>query len=285
MLGKTGEKVSLLCLGGSHIGERSLSDEESIRIMRTAVDEGVNFFDNAYIYKRGRSEELMGRALRDGYRDKVFLMTKFYTTERDVESAREQLEESLRRLQTDYIDLWQVHQIHAPEHPRLVYENGLPEFMEKMREEGKVRYIGFTGHTRPEYHREMFERGYHWDTVQMPINPADHHWTSFEQSILPLALDKGTGVIAMKTMGGGDGTLVNQAGKFSARECLEYAMNLPVGTVCSGMDSMENLRENLETVRNFEPLAEEQVAAILSKAAPLADGGTYEPYKAKQLPA
>lgn len=283
VLGKTGAHVSLLCVGGYHIGQKSLTDEESIRLQRTAIDEGVNFFDNAYIYNDGRSEELMGRALRDGYREKVFLMTKHFAEERDAGSAQKQLEESLRRLQTDVIDLWQVHQIMEAHHPKGVYENGVLDVMVKAREDGKIRYIGFTGHSRPEYHQEMLDRGFDWDTVQMPINAFDHHWTSFQNSILPQAVKRNMGVIAMKTLGGSPGQFVNNANVLTADECLRYAMNLPVSTVVSGMDSLERLTANIATAKSFVPLTEEEVASILAKCAEAARDGQFEPYKKREL--
>jgi predicted aldo/keto reductase-like oxidoreductase len=283
VLGKTNEHVSLLCIGGAHIGGKALSEEESIALQRTAIDEGVNFLDNAYVYNGGRSEELMGKALRDGYRDKVFLMTKTYTKERDGEGAQKQLEESLRRLQTDHLDLWQVHQIMEPHEPRWVYERGILDVLAKARQEGKVRYVGFTGHARPEYHMEMIDGGFDWDTVQMPINPVDYHWTSFQKSVLLEARKRNLGIIGMKSLGGSPGQFVNNAKVLTARECLHYAMNMPVATVVSGIDTMEKLKENLASAKSFEPLSEEAVTAILAKAAPIAEGGNFEPYKRKTV--
>jgi predicted aldo/keto reductase-like oxidoreductase len=282
-LGKTGENVSLLGVGGAHIGRGNLTDEESVRLMRTAVDEGVNFFDNAYIYSNGRSEERMGTALRDGYREKVFLMTKHYTRERDVESARQQLETSLRRLQTDHVDLWQIHQVREPNDAQVIYDNGIMDMMEKARDEGKIRYIGFTGHTRPEYHVEMIDRGYPWDAVQMPVNPLDYQWDSFIQMVMSKAREKNIAVLAMKPMAGTPGSLVNEASQpLSAEECLRFAMSQPVATVISGMDSMEYLQQNLETAKTFRSLDEEAVASILEKTEQLAEGGDLENYKRKQ---
>lgn len=283
VLGKTNARVSLLCLGGAHIGLDSLTDEESITLQRTAIDEGVNFLDNAYVYNGGRSEERMGKALRDGYRDKVFLMTKTYTRERDGDGAQKQLEESLRRLQTDHLDLWQVHQVMEPHEPKWVYERGILDVLTKARQEGKVRFVGFTGHARPEYHLEMIEGGFDWDTAQMPINAVDHHWTSFQKSVLPEAMKRNFGIIGMKSLGGSPGQFVNKAKVLTARECLQYAMNLPVSTVVSGIDSMEKLRENVAAAKSFEPLDEEAVAAILAKALPIAEGGEFEPYKRKTV--
>ncbi len=283
VLGKTNEPVSLLCLGGAHMGRTSLTDDEAVALQRTAIDEGVNFLDNAYVYNNGRSEELMGKAMRDGYRDKVFLMTKTYTRERDGTGAQEQLEESLRRLQTDCIDLWQVHQVMEPHEPQWIYERGILDVMTKARDEGKVRYLGFTGHSRPEFHLEMIERGFDWDTLQLPVNAVDHHWTSFEKSVLPEALERNLGVIGMKSLGGSPGQFVNSANILTARECMHYAMNMPVATVVSGVETMDKLRENLAIAKSFEPLDEEQVEDILAKAAPIAEGGEFEPYKRKTV--
>jgi uncharacterized protein len=283
VLGKTGEKVSLLGVGGAHIGQSSLSDDEAVRLIRTAIDAGVNFMDNAYIYSHGNSETRMGKALRDGYREKVFLMTKQYSDERDPESARRQLEESLQRLQTDVIDLWQIHQIHRAHHAKAVYESGILDVFTKAREEGKIRYIGFTGHTRPEYHLEMIERGFGWDTVQMPTNAFDHHWVSFTVEVLPKALEKGLGIIGMKSLGGSPGQIPNQSKALTAEDAIRYAMNLPIATLVSGMDSMDVLEKNLAIARNFRPLGEEEVADLLARSRTAAQGGRFEPYKNKTV--
>ncbi len=279
VLGKTGEKVSLICIGGSHIGNEGLSDEDSIKIMRTAVDEGVNFFDNAYIYKNGRSEELMGKAMLDGYRDKVFLMTKQYTRERDGESVLPQLEESLTRLKTDVIDLYQVHMLHEDGHARLCYENKVMEEMIKAKEQGKIRYIGFTGHTNPDYHVEMLEGGFNFDTTQMPTNPMDAlHASSYENTLFPMCLERNMGIIGMKSLGG-NANVVND-GTLTAKECIHYAMNLPIASLVVGMDTIEHLHENLEYTRTFEPLEEAGLREIFAKcnAANVRDG-RYEYYK------
>lgn len=287
VLGRSGEKVSLLGLGGFHIGVDSLSEEQSIRLMRTAADEGINFFDNAHMYHDGRSEERMGKALRDGYRDKVFLMTKFFSDERDVPTAEKQLEESLTRLQTDVIDLWQVHLVRRASQPKAVYEGGLLDFLTKAREQGKVRYIGFTGHTRPEYLAEMIERGFEWDSVQMPINPLDHHWVSFQGGVMPKALKNNIGVIAMKTLGGSlrkwPGEIPANSGVLTAAQCHRFVLNLPVSTLVSGMDSMDVLEKNMKTVREFEPLGEDEVVDILARCEEAAQGGQFEPYKKDKI--
>lgn len=281
-LGKTGEMVSLLCVGGSHIGQGNVTEEEAIRIMRTAVDEGVNFFDNAWAYFDGKSEERMGKALKDGYRDKVFLMTKHKG--RDAATAQQQLEDSLRRLDVDVVDLWQFHEVVHPDFPKAIYENGAIDVALKAREEGKIRYIGFTGHHYPKYHNEMIDRGFPWDTVQMPLNVFDHHFRSFEQSTMVKARENEMGVIAMKTLGGNPGTIPNASKAATAEECLRYAMSLPVATVVSGMDSMEHLRANLATAKAFKPFEPEELKALLARTAPDAANGNYEPYKTQWHP-
>lgn len=275
-LGKTGQKVSLLCLGGFHIGVPELSDEESVRIMRRAVDEGVNFFDNAWQYHDGRSEERMGLALKDGYRAKVFLMTKHKG--RDAAEAQEHLETSLRRLQVDVIDLWQFHEIVHPDQPKRVYDNGALEFAVKAREQGKIRYIGFTGHHVNGTHVEMIQRGFDWDTVQMPLNVFDYHFRSYQKSVLPMALERNMGVIAMKTKGGSPGVLP-ETGAVTHDECLRYAMSLPVSTVCSGMDSMEVLERNLAAAKSFTSMTENEMEALRERVKPDAAKGLHEVYK------
>ncbi len=277
-LGKTEEMVSLLCLGGFHIGREQQPEKESIAIMRTAVDEGVNFFDNAWKYNDGLSEERMGKALKDGYRDKVYLMTKA-TAPRDAESTRKQLEDSLRRLDVDMIDLWQVHEVVGQTEPYAIYNEGVIEVMLKAREEGKVRHIGFTGHRFPDIHNEMIDRGFDWQTVQMPLNVMDHHFRSFEREILPKAIEKDIGVIAMKSLGGTPGQFTAKANLATPAECLRYAMSLPVSTVVSGMDTMEYLKQNLETAKNFSPMSDEERSELLARTKKIAMNGEFEPYK------
>jgi predicted aldo/keto reductase-like oxidoreductase len=277
VLGKTGEKVSLLCVGGYNIGfSDKLSEQESIKLMRTAVDEGINFFDNAWEYHDGVSEKRMGKALQDGYREKVFLMSKHHG--REPELARQHLEDSLTRLKTDVIDLWQFHEIDEDSEIDRIYSSGALDYALKAQEEGKIRYIGFTGHYRPRMHLEMINRGFAWDTVQMPINVLDHHFRSFSNQVLPVAVEKNIGVIAMKSLAGTPGNIVTN-GIAEAEECLRFVMTLPVATVCSGMDSLEVLRKNIATARNFEPMAETEIAALLERTAEYAVGAKYERYK------
>jgi len=273
-LGKTGEEVSLLCLGGAHLVIGGVEEEDAIKIMRTAVDEGVNFFDNAAGYGNGEAEIRMGKALKDGYRDKVFLMTKHKG--RNAHHAQEELEDNLRRLDVDVIDLWQFHEIVHPTLVDNIYDNGALEFALKARDEGKIRYIGYTGHFHPFIMAEMLERGFPFDTVQMPINPFDHHYRSFEKELLPKVVEKGIGVIAMKTNAGGG---IGHSKVFTPTECLRYAWSLPVSTACSGMDSLDVLRENLAAAKAFKPLSDDERSEWLARAAEAGKNGEHEVYK------
>lgn len=274
ILGKTGLEVSLLTIGGWSIGVDELTDAESIKLMRTAVDEGINFFDNAWDYHDGRSEERMGKALQGGYREKVILMTKHHG--RKPEYARKHLEESLRRLKTDYIDVWQFHEIDEQWEVDSIYSSGALDFALKAKEEGKIRHIGFTGHFRPSLHLEMIFKGFDWETVQFPVNVLDQHYLSFSKNVLPVAVEKKIGVIAMKTLGGGS-FIENKV--ISPEEALRFAMTLPVSTVCSGMDSMKVLKENIKTAKNFKPMQEDEITKLLERTIPLALNGKYEEYK------
>ncbi len=280
ILGRTGEAVSLLGLGGAHVADHgNMEEQAAIALMHAAIDEGINFFDNAWGYSNGASEIRMGKVLSGGYRDRVFLMTK--DASRHPKRAIAHLEESLRRLQTDVIDLWQFHSIRQPDDIERIYERGLLEAVLKAKEEGKIRYIGFTGHTLPALHVEMIERGFAWDATQMPINVFDPHYLSFVEQVLPLAVKKNIGVIAMKTLGGRPEAIL-ATGVATAAECLRYAMSLPVATVCSGMDSLEKLRQNVDIARQFAPLADDERLALLSRTEALGMQGTHESYKARQ---
>ena len=275
-LGTTGERVSLLGIGGNDVARDSVPEQECLRIVRTAVDQGLNFLDTAASYGHGLAEERYGKALRDGYRDKVFLMTK--SRLRNGKGAREELEKSLRRLQTDRVDLWQVHAVESPEDIDQVYaEDGVLPVAISAQEQGLVRYIGFTGHDYPDVHAECIERGHAWATVQMPLNPFDPHYLSFERRVLPLARDKGIGIIAMKTLGHGN---LLKSGIVTAEECLRYAMSLPTSTVVSGIDSLDLLERNLRTVRAFETMTVDEMRTLRSRTKKLAAPGEFEPYKA-----
>jgi len=275
-LGKTGMEVSLIGVGGAHIGNRHITDETSVTLIREALDSGVNFLDNAWHYNNGRSEELMGKALRDGYREKAILMTKHHG--RDPKTAQEHLETSLKRLQTDYLDLWQFHEIESMEAVEKIYSSGVLDYVQKKKEQGVIRHIGFTGHTRPDIHKAMLDRGFEWETVQMPINVLDHHYLSFSQQIIPILREKDIGIIGMKSVA--SGAIVNE-GIATIEDCLRFAMTLPVSSLISGMNTLEHFRHNLQITRNFEPMTEDEMASLLENSYTYAQGGKHEWYKNK----
>jgi aryl-alcohol dehydrogenase-like predicted oxidoreductase len=281
-LGRTGEKVSAIGIGGGHIG-RSASDEEAIRIMRTAIDNGVNFMDNCWDYHGGLSEERMGKALRDGYREKAFLMTKI--DGQTKASALAQLDESMRRLEVDVVDLVQFHEVIRPEDPERIFApGGAFEAMMEAKEKGKVRYIGFTGHKDPDIHLKMLEtgfgRGFTFDAVQMPLNVMDAHYRSFEKKVLPVLLKHNIGVLGMKTVGG---YTILLSRLVQPLECIQYVMNLPVSVVITGCDSMERLEQSLTAARTFRPLSQEEVDSILARTAKPASRGRYEIFKSTNV--
>ncbi|MBV9124168.1 MAG: aldo/keto reductase [Planctomycetes bacterium] len=277
-LGRTGEKVSMIGLGGAHIG-RPREDEEATRIVRSAIDQGITFLDNCWDYSDGKCEVRMGQALRDGYRQKVFLMTKI--DGRTREAAARQIDESLKRLQTDHVDLMQFHEIIRLEDPdRIFAEGGAMEAMQEAKKAGKVRYIGFTGHKDPLVHLRMLDiaakHDFHFDAAQMPLNVMDAHFRSFAHLVVPRLVKEGIGVLGMKSMGGG---IILESNTATPIECLHYAMNLPTSTVITGIDSMKILKQALEAVRTFRPMAKEQLAALLAKTARAAADGRYELFK------
>ncbi len=273
MLGRTGEKVSLICLGGYHIGVPR-DAAESVRLIEAAIDRGINFLDNSDDYHKGESEVRMGKAIR-GKRQKVFLMTKHHG--RDKKTAMRTLEESLRRLQTDYLDLWQFHEIVYDTDPDWIFSpNGGIEAAYLAKKQGKVRYIGFTGHRDPAIHLKMLSKPYEWDTVQMPVNVMDPHYRSFEKMVLPVLLERNIGVIAMKSMAFGN---ILKTKVVTPIECLHYAMTLPVSTVCTGCDSMEILEQAVRAAVTFRPLSKAEVASLLERTKPFGVSGEYEPFK------
>jgi uncharacterized protein len=276
-LGRTGVEVSALGLGGFHMGGMS-SPEESVRLVRTAVDEGVTFLDNCWDYHKGESELRMGRALADGYRERVFLMTKI--DGRTRASATAQLEQSLERLRTDVIDLVQIHEVIHEEDPKRCFEEGCVEALVAARDAGKLRFIGFTGHKDPAIHRAMLaaakERGFEFDTVQMPLNVMDAHYKSFEKEVLPILLERDIGVLGMKSLGGGE---ILKTGRVKPEECLRYALSLPTSVVISGMDSLEVLEKNLALVKGFTPLGADEREALLARSRPVALSGKHELFK------
>ena len=277
-LGRTKEKVSVIGLGGHHIG-RQKDEQESIKIIRSAIDRGINFMDNSWDYHNGGSEIRMGKALQNGYRQKVFLMTKF--DGRTKESAAKQIDESLKRLQTDRIDLIQFHEVIRLEDPdRIFAPGGAAEAALEAQKAGKVRYIGFTGHKDPMVHLRMLEvaaqNNFHFDTVQMPLNVMDAHFRSFERAVLPKLIQNQIGVLGMKSMGD---QIILKSNTVKPIECLHYAMNLPTSTVITGIDSMEILNQAFEAARTFKPMSQEQTAALLAKTARVAAKGEYELFK------
>jgi aryl-alcohol dehydrogenase-like predicted oxidoreductase len=277
-LGRTREKVSAMGLGGHHIG-RPKDPNEGIRIIRTAVDRGVTFMDNCWDYHDGESERRMGLALRDGYRQKVFLMTKF--DGRTRAAAASQIDDSLRRLQTDHIDLIQYHENIRMEDPdRFFAEGGALEAVQAAKQAGKVRYIGFTGHKDPAVHLRMLEvaaaHGFQFDSCQMPLNVMDAHFRSFYQQVVPKLVERGIAVLGMKPMGDGN---VLKSGVVTPVECLHFALNLPTSVVITGCESIERLNQALEAFASFRPMNSEQVAALLAKTKAAAMTGKYEPFK------
>jgi aryl-alcohol dehydrogenase-like predicted oxidoreductase len=281
-LGRTGERVSAIGLGGYHLG-LAKDAAETVRIVRSAVDRGINFLDNCWDYLAGESERRMGAALRDGYRDQVFLMTKF--DGRTKKSAARQIDESLHRLQTDHVDLIQYHENIRMEDPdRFFAADGPLEALIEAKRAGKIRFIGFTGHKDPLVHLRMLEvaaeHKFRFETCQMPLNVMDAHFRSFGRHVLPKLVEQGIGVLGMKPLGDGH---VLRCGKVSAIECLHYALTLPTSVVITGCETMERLDQALHAADTFRPLSNEQVTQILARTKPFADAGRCEPFKITNL--
>jgi aryl-alcohol dehydrogenase-like predicted oxidoreductase len=274
--GRTKERLSVIGIGGYSLGAAP-SLEEAIRIAHEAIDAGVTFFDNAWEYHDGKSEEWMGKALR-GKRDRVFLMTKVCTHGRDRHVAMKQLEESLRRLQTDHLDLWQIHEcVYDNDPERHFAKGGVSEALDEAKKAGKVRFVGFTGHKSPAIHLAMLSHKYPFDSVQMPLNPFDATYRSFETAVLPEVLRRGMAGLGMKSLGG-NGQPVTQ-GVVTVEEALRYAMSLPVATTISGIDSLTVLRQNLAIARGFRPMTAEEMGALRRRCASAAGDGHLELYK------
>jgi len=277
-LGRSGEKVSMIGLGGYHIGVPR-DEQESTRIIRTAIDHGINFMDNCWDYHDGESEVRMGKALRDGYRKRVFLMTK---TDGQVKEAwNKQLEDCLRRLGTDMIDLVQFHEVIRMSDPdRIFGPNGAFEAALAARKAGKIRYIGFTGHKDPDIHLKMLSTGFAhdftFDAVQMPLNIMDAHYHSFAKKVVPVLVQHGIGVLGMKPLAGG---LILRSQTVTPIECLHYAMNLPTSVVINGCDSMERLNQALQAAHTFKPMGTKELAALLAKTTAAGTDGKYERFK------
>jgi aryl-alcohol dehydrogenase-like predicted oxidoreductase len=281
-LGSTGERVSIIGLGGAHLG-LTKDEKESVAIVRTAIDNGINFMDNCWDYWDGESEMRMGKALRDGYRKKVFLMTK--VDGRDKKTASEQVDESLRRLETDVIDLLQFHEVIRMSDPDRIFDPGgaMEAFLEA-KKAGKIRYIGFTGHKSPDIHLKMLQvasdNKFEFDTVQMPLNVMDAHYNSFEKKVLPVLVEKKSGILGMKPIGAG---VLLGSRAVTAGECLLYAMSLPVSVTITGCDSMRILEQALDIARNFKPLTDGERSALLEKTRQPSAEGRYEMYKTADL--
>ena len=277
-LGRTGERVSAFGLGGHHIGLVK-EEQDSVKLVRSSIDRGITFMDNCWDYHNGKSEEWMGKALRDGYREKVFLMTKI--DGRTRQSAASQIDESLKRLQTDHIDLMQIHEnLRMEDADRCFAEGGAIEALEEAKKAGKVRYIGFTGHKDPVVHNRMLdiaaEHKFHFDSCQMPLNVLDATFRSFAQHVVPRLLKEGIAVLGMKPMANG---AIVQNKIATPKECLTYALTLPTSAVITGIDSMDVLEQDLEIMRDFKPLDGGQMRELLTRTMKSARTGNYEKFK------
>jgi aryl-alcohol dehydrogenase-like predicted oxidoreductase len=281
-LGRTGVEVSIVGVGGYHIGVPK-DPKAGIKIIQSALDRGINFLDNSWDYHAGDSEVRMGKALKGGYRRKAFLMTKI--DGRTRKSAAEQIDDSLKRLQTDVIDLMQLHEIIRLEDPDRIFANGgAMEAMLAAKKAGKIRFIGFTGHKDPLVHLRMLDvaakHGFHFDTAQMPLNVMDAHFRSFARHVVPRLMKAGVAVLGMKPMGSG---AILQSKTVTPIQCLHYAMNLPTSVVITGMDSMARLGQALEAVRTFRPMTKNEVAQVLKKTARAAEDGDFERFKTSEM--
>lgn len=282
-LGRTGETVSAVGIGGWHLGLPHVDEQLAIRLVRAAIDGGISFMDNSWDYNDGTSERRMGRALRDGYRERAFLMTKI--DGRSKREAARQLEESLRRLQAERIDLVQHHEVIRFEDPHRIFdEEGAHAALLEARQAGKLRYIGFTGHKDPRIHLHMLEvakeHGFTFDTVQMPLNVMDAHYRSFEQLVLPELVRRRIGVLGMKSMANG---IILKSKTVTPTECLHYALSLPTSVVITGCDSMEILEQALNAARTFRPLSDAQRQELLAKSTKAASRGEFEPFKTTSI--
>ena len=276
-LGRTGVEVTAIGLGGYHLGTIK-GARQAERIVQEAVDAGITFLDNAWEYHDGRSEEIMGKALSGGRRERVFLMSKVCTHGRDRATAMRQLEQSLRRLRTDHLDLWQIHEVVYDNDPdRHFAPGGAVEALEQAKRQGKVRFVGFTGHKDPSIHLKMLAHGFPFDTCQMPLNCFDATFRSFEARVLPELNRRGIAAIGMKTMGGEGQSVARRAVK--AEEALRYAMSLPVAVTVAGIDSMKVLQQDLRIARSFVPMSPDEMEALRKRCADLAADGRFESYK------
>ncbi|MBV9038800.1 MAG: aldo/keto reductase [Acidobacteriaceae bacterium] len=278
--GRHPDEVSILGLGGHHLGNAA-TVQDAISILHEAVDNGINFCDNAWEYNDHRSEEWMGKALAGGYRDKVFLMTKVCTHGRDASVAMQMLEESLGRLGTDHLDLWQIHAVVYDNDPDLAYrKGGVIEALDQAKKQGKVRYVGFTGHKDPRIHKRMINMGYAWDSVQFPINAFDAQFRSFQEIVLPEALKRGIAVLGMKPLNGDGMPFHHGDVKLTPEQALRYAMSVDgVTTTITGMESLTVLRQNLAVAKGFTPLKSGEMQELVTAVRPFAGDGRFEVYK------
>lgn len=282
-LGDTGERVSAIGVGGWHLALKHVDEKLAIRIVRESVDGGINFLDNCWDYNEGASEKRMGKALRDGYREKAFVMTKI--DGRSKKEAAKQLDESLERLDIDCLDLVQHHEILRFEDPhRIFHEDGANAALVEARAAGKLRYIGFTGHKDPRIHLYMLEvarqNGFKFDAVQMPLNLMDAHYRSFAKEVVPELVKQNIGVLGMKSMGNG---ILLRSNTVTPIECLHYALSLPTSVVITGIDSLEILEQAFEAVRTFPSVSKEELGASVAKTAAAALTGQYEPFKTTSI--
>ena len=278
-LGKTGLKVSIIGLGGGHFVRPHLTEHDCVQLFHRAIEAGVTFIDNAWEYHQGESERRMGLALKS-HRDQVTLMTK--VCGRDRKTAEAQLHESLSRLQTDVIDVWQFHEVNYDNDPDWIFQaDGAVEAALAAREAGKIRFIGFTGHKSPHILRKMLDHDFDWDTCQMPINILDAHYRSFQNGILPELNRRNIGVIGMKSLGG-RGQLVTDLG-LTAAQCRCFALSLPISTLVCGIESLENLKQDVEIARTFTPMSEEEQQELLTRVYDEATDGRYEWFKSTQF--
>jgi len=282
-LGKTGEKVSVIGIGGWHLSLKTVEEKLAIEIVRSAIDRGINFMDNSWDYNEGESERRMGKALKDGYREKTFLMTKI--DGRSKKEAMKQLETSLKRLKTDVIDLVQHHEVIRFEDPDRIFDpEGANAALVEAKQQGKIRYIGFTGHKDPHVHLYMLEvakrNGFQLDTAQMPLNVMDAHFRSFAKVAVPELVKAGVGILGMKSMANG---IILKSKTVTPIECLHYAMNLPTSVVITGIDSMKILDQAFEAARTFKPMSEAELNALLAKTEKAARQGQFEPFKTSSI--
>jgi uncharacterized protein len=277
-LGSTGEKVSIIGVGGYHLGNAK-DDAEAVKIVRKALDSGINFLDNSWDYHDGLSENRAGKALKDGYRNKAFVMTKLDSHSK--EGATNQLNESLKRLGTDHVDLIQLHEVIRPDDPEKIFaKGGSIEAVMEARKAGKARFIGFTGHKSPKIHLHMLEvakqHGFHFDTVQMPINALDAHYESFGHQVVPVAIEQKVAVLGMKPIAAGNALKTNQ---LSAPECLRFALSMPTSVVITGCETMQDIEQALTVARTFKPMSKEEIAGLMQRTAEVASAGKFEEYK------